>query len=44
MRLIIILLAASASVVTASAAQAAPRYIANEYICAFGFNVSRATR
>ena len=41
MRLIIMLLTASASVVTASAAQAAPRYIANEYICAFGSNVSR---
>jgi len=41
MRLIIMLLTATASVVTASAAQAAPRYIANEYICAFGSNVAR---
>jgi len=32
MRLFIMQLTASASVVTASAAQAAPRYIANEYI------------
>ncbi len=41
MRLIIMLLTASASVATASAAQAAPRFIANEYICAFGANVAR---
>ena len=41
MRLIVMLLTATASTVAASAANAAPRFIANEYICAFGSSVAR---
>ncbi len=43
MRLIIMLLSATAAVATASSAQAAPRFIANEFICSFDNTVVRGS-
>ena len=43
MRLTIMLLTATASIVTASAAQAAPRFILNEFICSFDNTVVRGS-
>jgi len=43
MRLIIMLLSATATIATASAAQAAPRFIANEFICSFDATVVRGS-
>jgi len=41
MRLIIMLLTATASIATATAANAAPRFIANEFICSFDASIVR---
>ena len=43
MRLVIMLLSATATIATASAATAAPRFIANEFICSFDATVVRGS-